>query len=59
MKLILLLLCASAFAQDWKQPAYWGLKRNEYIPGPGCFAGNWPGSHHKLDFEICARITYL
>lgn len=41
---------------DWKAPAYWGLKKGEYIPGPGCWTGSW--GRKKYAYEICSRVTY-
>lgn len=49
----------SAQYTDPSDPAYWGLKKGDYIPRPNCWGGNWPGSRHKFDYEICSTITYL
>ena len=43
--------------EDWRNPAYWGLKKGEYIPSPGCFTGSW--GRKKFAYEICATIRYL
>ena len=62
-KLILvLLLCAPVFGQDWSDPAFWGLPKGSYIPRPGCWGGTFAIGHNKhkqFDFETCAVITYL
>lgn len=62
-KVILLLLCAAAlFAQDWKNPAFWGLPKGAYIPtDENCMGGTFAKGHNKhkqFDFETCAIVWY-